>query len=83
MVVGARRYTSRARALPGLDRLQESQNAFEEALRIAQEQGAKSYELRAAMSLAQLWGEQGRRAEAYDLLAPRYGWFQRASGPQT
>jgi len=62
-------------ALSGLDRLQESQNAFEEALRIAQGQGAKAYELRAAMSLAQLWGEQGRRSEAYDLLAPTYDWF--------
>ena len=38
-------------------------------------QQAKSYELRAATSLARLWGEQGRRAEARDLLAPVYGWF--------
>ena len=35
----------------------------------------RSYELRAATSLARLWGEQGRRAEARDLLAPVYGWF--------
>ena len=35
----------------------------------------KSYELRAAMNLARLWGEQGRRAEAHELLAPIYGWF--------
>ena len=39
------------------------------------EQQAKSYELRAATSLARLWGEQGRRAEARELLAPVYGWF--------
>jgi predicted ATPase len=32
-------------------------------------------ELRAATSLAQLWAEEGRRAEAYDLLAPVFGWF--------
>jgi len=48
---------------------------FEEALRVARGQQAKSYELRAAASLARLWGEQGRRTEAYDLLAPVYGWF--------
>jgi predicted ATPase len=34
-----------------------------------------SYELRAATSLARLWGEQGRRSEAQQLLAPVYGWF--------
>jgi predicted ATPase len=33
------------------------------------------WELRAATSLAQLWAEEGRRAEAYDLLAPVFGWF--------
>ena len=36
---------------------------------------AKTYELRAATSLARLWGEQGRRTEARELLAPVYGWF--------
>ena len=62
-------------ALVGLSRLEEAQDAFEEALRIARRQQAKAYELRAARSLARLWGEQGRRAEARDLLAPVYGWF--------
>jgi predicted ATPase len=62
-------------ALAGLNRLEEGQRALEEALRIARRQQAKSYELRAATSLARLWGEQGRRAEARDLLAPVYGWF--------
>ena len=38
-------------------------------------QQAKSYELRAPTSLAPLWGEQSRRTEALDLLAPVYGWF--------
>ena len=62
-------------ALWGLNRLEEAQNALEEALRVARKQQAKAYELRAATNLAQLWGEQGRRAEARDLLAPIYGWF--------
>jgi predicted ATPase len=62
-------------ALIGLNRLDEGQAALEEALRIARRQQAKAYELRAATSLARFWGEQGRRAEARDLLAPVYGWF--------
>ena len=45
------------------------------ALRIAQEQEAKLWELRAAVSLARLRRDQGRRAEACDLLAPVHGWF--------
>ena len=44
-------------------------------MRVARRQQAKAYELRVATSLARLWGEQGRRAEARDLLAPVYGWF--------
>jgi predicted ATPase len=62
-------------ALSGLNQPVDGQNAFEEAMRIAREQQAKSYELRAATSLARLWGEQGQRAEAIELLAPIYGWF--------
>ena len=62
-------------ALFGLNRLEEAEIAFHEALRVARNQQAKSYELRAATSLARLWGEQGRRAEARELLAPVYGWF--------
>jgi predicted ATPase len=46
-----------------------------QALTIACRQQAKSLELRAAMSLARLWQQQGKRAEAYALLAPIYGWF--------
>jgi predicted ATPase len=49
------------------------------ALSIAQEQEAKLWELRAAVSLARLRRDRGRRAEARDLLAPIYGWFTRAS----
>jgi predicted ATPase len=62
-------------ALIGLNRLDEGQNALEEALRVARRQQAKAYELRAAASLARLWGEQGRRGEARALLAPLYRWF--------
>jgi tetratricopeptide (TPR) repeat protein len=62
-------------ALSGLNRLNDGQNSFEEAMRIARGQKAKSYELRAATSLARLWGDQGRRAEAINLLAPVHGWF--------
>jgi predicted ATPase len=48
---------------------------FERALAVAREQQAKSWELRAAMSMAQLWRDQGKRDEARELLAPVYGWF--------
>ena len=61
--------------LVGLNRLGEGQSALEKALRVARRQQAKSYELRAATSLARLWGEQSRRTEARDLLAPIHGWF--------
>ena len=53
----------------------EAAASLEEALRVARGQQAKTYELRAATSLARLWGEQGRRTEARELLAPVYGWF--------
>jgi predicted ATPase len=49
--------------------------SFREAIRVASNQHAKLLELRAAMSLARLWCEQGKRGEARDLLAPVYGWF--------
>ena len=57
------------------NRLEDGQVRLQQAIRIAQVQQAKSFELRAAADLARLWGEQGRRAEARDLLAPVYGWF--------
>jgi predicted ATPase len=48
---------------------------FERALAISRKQHAKSWELRAAMSMARLWRDQGKRDAARDLLAPVYGWF--------
>jgi class 3 adenylate cyclase/predicted ATPase len=48
---------------------------FERALAVAREQQARSWELRAAMSMARLWRDQGRREEARELLAPVYDWF--------
>ena len=48
---------------------------LQKALAVAHRQQAKALELRAAMSLSRLWQRQGKRAAAYDLLAPVYGWF--------
>jgi class 3 adenylate cyclase/predicted ATPase len=52
-----------------------AENLYREALAIAKKQEAKLWELRAATSLAELVRDQGRRSEAYDILAPVYGWF--------
>jgi predicted ATPase len=48
---------------------------FQRALAVARQQQAKSWELRAAMSLARLWRDQGKTQQARELLAPVYGWF--------
>jgi predicted ATPase len=52
-----------------------AQAYFESALAVARQQQAKSWELRAAMSLARLWRDQGRVQQACKLLAPVYRWF--------
>jgi predicted ATPase len=52
-----------------------AQAYFERALAVAREQQAKSWELRAAMSMARLWRDQGKPQQARELLAPVYGWF--------
>jgi predicted ATPase len=57
------------------NKLCEGEASIQQAIRIAQSQQAKSLELRAARDLARLWGEQGRRTEARDLVAPVYSWF--------
>jgi predicted ATPase len=59
---------------PGLGQAK-AQGYFERALAAARAQQAKSWELRAAMSMARLWRDQGKRDEARELLAPVYGWF--------
>jgi predicted ATPase len=59
---------------------QVAEELFRKALSIAEEQEAKLWELRAAVSLARLRRDQGRRAEASDLLAPVYGWFTEGFG---
>jgi predicted ATPase len=53
----------------------QAEACFQQALALARRQQAKSWELRAAMSLSRLWQQQGKRAEARALLAPIYGWF--------
>jgi predicted ATPase len=53
----------------------EAEACFQQALTLARRQQAKSWELRAAMSLSRLWQQQGKRQEVHDLLVPIYGWF--------
>jgi predicted ATPase len=48
---------------------------FQHAIAVARQQQARSWELRAAMSMARLWRDQGKRDQARELLAPVYGWF--------
>jgi predicted ATPase len=63
-------------ALMSLDRdTTEAQACFDRALTVARAQQAKSWELRAAMSIARLWRDQGRSDAARELLAPVYEWF--------
>jgi predicted ATPase len=53
----------------------EAQGCFQQALAVARCQQAKSWELRAGMSLSRLWQQHGKRTEACELLAPIYDWF--------
>ena len=53
----------------------EAETWLQRALDVARRQEAKALGLRAAMSLSRLWQQQGKRQEAYDLLAPIYHWF--------
>ena len=56
-------------------RTNDVEGCFGQALKVAQAQGARLLELRAAMSLARLWRDQGKPQQARELLAPVYGWF--------
>jgi predicted ATPase len=57
------------------DNQADAETCFHHALEVTRPQQAKSFELRAATSLARLWQQQGKRQESYDLLAPVYHWF--------
>jgi predicted ATPase len=77
---GESHYQAEIYRLSGVLRGQTGENAeagawLQRAIDTARSQQAKSLELRAATSLARLWSEQGKRAQARDLLAPVYGWF--------
>jgi predicted ATPase len=61
--------------LPPQPDVKKAEASFNQALAIARAQEAKSWELRAATSMARLWCDQGKRDEARDLLVPVYGWF--------
>jgi predicted ATPase len=60
---------------PGQATDTEAETCFQQALALAQRQGAKSFALRAVMGLSRLWQQQGKPAAARELLAPVYGWF--------
>ena len=61
---------------------EKAEACFDRALAVARQQQAKSWELRAAMSMARLWRDQGKRDEARELLAPVYGWFTEGGAPR-
>lgn len=65
----------RGMLLLSIDERVAAENSYVRALEVAQRQGAKFWELRAALDLARLWRDQGKRAQARDLLSPVYGWF--------
>jgi predicted ATPase len=58
----------------------EVEASFRTSLALARNQGTRGFELRAAVSLARLWRDQGKLADARDLLAPVYGWFTEGFG---
>ncbi|TMK52894.1 MAG: zinc-ribbon domain-containing protein [Alphaproteobacteria bacterium] len=65
----------RGRLLVARGQHDEGEACFRRAIEVSSEQRATMLELRAATSLARLWNDRGRNAEAHDLLAPIYGWF--------
>ena len=75
--VDAELHRLRAEILLDMDgnAVEEAEALFGHSLEIARRQEAKTFELRAATSLARLWQRQGKRDAAHDLLAPLYAWF--------
>ena len=67
--------TSHRRQAGGQSLAAEAEACFHQSLAIARHQQIRALELRAALSLSQLWQQQGKREEAHQLLAPIYGWF--------
>jgi len=65
----------RATLLVSMHQHEAAEDSYRRALDAARQQGARFWELRAALDLARLWRDQGKRTEARDLLAPIYGWF--------
>ena len=72
--IGSRESCSR-RQKAGSEIQKEAEEGFHKAIEIARRQQAKSWELRAATSLARLWQQQGKKKEARQMLAEIYGWF--------
>lgn len=70
----------RGEALAKVASLSEAESCFNQAIEVARQQQAKSFELRAAMSLARLWQRQGKREQSRALLADVYGWFTEGFG---
>jgi len=73
--LAAKLYRHKGRLLLGQGDFEAAEELYQRALSVAREQQAKIWELRAAVSLARLRRDQGRRAEARGLLAPVFGWF--------
>ena len=61
--------------LTAMGNLPAAEVSFQKAIDVSRRQSAKLYELRAAMSLARLWRDQGKPRQAREVLAPVYGWF--------
>jgi predicted ATPase len=78
--LAAELYRHKGWLLTGRGQPEAAEELYRKALSIAEEQGAKLWELRAAVSLARLRRDQGRQAEARDLLGPIYSWFTEGFG---
>jgi predicted ATPase len=74
--VEAETHRTRGSLLLSINEHGAAEESFRRSLQISQEQSARFWRLRAAVSLARLWRDQGRREEAKDLLVPIYGWFR-------